>query len=136
MPCLYCQGTPKRKYYKYCSNKCQFNYQYEEYIRKWKANLVDGNRGKKSVLLSQHLRRYLLEKYREKCCLCGWDKRHPVTNRVPLEVNHIDGDSSNNEESNLQLICPNCHSLTDNFRNLNKGRGRACRRKSALLNVA
>ena len=132
MPCLYCQEIPKRKNYKYCSNKCQGNYQYEEYIRRWKANLVDGNRGKKSVLLSHHLRRYLLEKYGEKCCLCGWEQRHPVTNRVPLEVNHIDGNPLNNIESNLQIICPNCHALTANFRNLNKGNGRAYRRKATV----
>ena len=131
MKCLYCRQATKRKFYTYCSNKCQCDYKYQEYIRKWKANLVDGNRGKKTVLLSKHISRYLLEKYGEKCCLCGWDKRHPITGRVPLEVNHIDGNSSNNSEANLQLICPNCHSLTANFRNLNKGNGRAYRRSSA-----
>jgi len=36
---------------------------------------------------------------------------------ISLEVHHIDGNRVNNELNNLQLLCPNCHSLTDNFRN-------------------
>lgn len=35
---------------------------------------------------------------------------------IPLEVHHIDGNHYNNDITNLQLLCPNCHSLTDNFR--------------------
>ena len=35
---------------------------------------------------------------------------------IPLEIHHIDGDRTNNSDSNLLLLCPNCHSLTDNFR--------------------
>lgn len=42
------------------------------------------------------------------------------TGKIPLEVNHIDGNAKNNIEENLELLCPNCHSLTHNFRNLNK----------------
>jgi hypothetical protein len=128
--CLYCSKPTKSSGIKYCSNRCQVDYQYQEYIRKWKVGLVDGNRGMKAPLLSAHLKRYLLEKYGEKCCRCGWSQRHPVTGKVPLEVNHIDGDSANNDEANLELICPNCHSLTTNFRALNTGNGRAYRRKA------
>ncbi len=36
---------------------------------------------------------------------------------IPLELHHINGDRTNNEENNLQLLCPNCHALTDNWRN-------------------
>jgi hypothetical protein len=127
--CLNCSKPTKRNCYTYCSNRCQFDYQYRKYIEKWKAGLVSGNRGIKFPLLSNHLKRYLLEKFGEKCCLCDWNKRHPITNKVPLEANHIDGNPLNNKEENLQLICPNCHSLTSNFRNLNKGNGREYRRK-------
>lgn len=35
---------------------------------------------------------------------------------IKLEVHHIDGDKTNNDEDNLQLLCPNCHSITDNWR--------------------
>ena len=30
-------------------------------------------------------------------------------------MHHIDGDCTNNKMENLQLLCPNCHSLTSNF---------------------
>ena len=132
--CLYCLKQTKSSGIKYCSNKCQTDYQYQDYIRKWKSGLVDGNRGKKAPLLSAHIKRYLVEKYEEKCCRCGWNQRHSVMNKVPLEVNHVDGNSANNHEANLELLCPNCHSLTGNFRNLNKGNGREYRRKSAMGN--
>jgi 5-methylcytosine-specific restriction endonuclease McrA len=39
---------------------------------------------------------------------------------IPLELHHIDGDHSNNELSNLTLLCPNCDALTDNYRGKNK----------------
>ncbi|MGV8961879.1 MAG: HNH endonuclease signature motif containing protein [Candidatus Saccharimonadaceae bacterium] len=38
-------------------------------------------------------------------------------------MDHIDGDSQNNTEINLRLICPNCHSLTESYRGANKGKG-------------
>lgn len=39
--------------------------------------------------------------------------------KIPLEVHHIDGDNTNNELDNLQLLCLNCHAQTDNFRTNN-----------------
>lgn len=133
MQCLNCPNKLKRKNYKYCSNLCQANYQYKKFIEQWKSGLISGGKGQKCPQISNHLKRYLLEKFGEQCCICGWKERHSITQRVPLEINHIDGNSLNNIESNLQLICPNCHSLTQNFRNLNKGNGRTFRRKRAIF---
>lgn len=39
---------------------------------------------------------------------------------INLEVHHIDGVRTNNSLENLQLLCPNCHSYTDNFRRSKK----------------
>ncbi len=79
--------------------------------------------------LSDHVRRYLIEKYGERCGKCGWREHNPFTSQVPLTVHHIDGNWSNNCEENLILLCPNCHALTENYMNLNKGKGRTYRRK-------
>jgi hypothetical protein len=41
---------------------------------------------------------------------------------IPLELHHIDGDHRNNSLSNLKLLCPNCHALTENYRGKNQER--------------
>jgi hypothetical protein len=44
---------------------------------------------------------------KEVCELCGFIPVHICQ----LDVDHIDGNNSNNEESNLQTLCANCHRL-------------------------
>ena len=74
-------------------------------------------------------RRYSYRDKKEKVCsFCGFF----AINKCQLEVDHIDGDASNNNESNLRIICPNCHSLTTNFKNRNRGSGRVGRRNSYI----
>lgn len=63
------------------------------------------------------------EKKCEKCNLEIWNNLP-----IPLELHHIDGNSSNNDLTNLQILCPNCHAQTDNFRGKNK-------RPSAKTNI-
>ena len=46
----------------------------------------------------------------EKCGNTEW-----LGQPIKLEVHHKDGDRSNNDLSNLQLLCPNCHSYTETF---------------------
>lgn len=129
-PCLTCGKLVIQKgAFKFCSLKCQATNNYNEYVSKWKQGLEDGNIGITTKSISGYIRRYLQEKYGEKCSNCGWNQRHPITGKVPLEVDHIDGNAENNQEGNLRLICPNCHSLTPCFRNLNKGNGRSWRIK-------
>lgn len=40
------------------------------------------------------------------CGLCGWDAEPKI-----LQVHHIDNNHSNNELSNLKIVCPTCHYL-------------------------
>lgn len=67
---------------------------------------------------------YLIEKYGNKCMDCGWCEVNKTSNKIPIELEHIDGNSENNILDNLKLLCPNCHSLTSTYRALNKGNGR------------
>lgn len=102
---------------KYCNNVCQAEYEHKEYIKRWKEGKESGMKGTRSI--SKHVRDYLLDKYNHKCQKCGWGEVHPITLESPLHVHHIDGDATNNSEDNLQLLCPNCHSLTENYGRLN-----------------
>lgn len=49
-----------------------------------------------------------------KCEDCGLEEW--LGQPINLEIHHIDGDRSNNSLENLKLLCPNCHSYTENFR--------------------
>jgi predicted restriction endonuclease len=108
----------------FCSNNCQHDFEYKEFIRAWKEGKVDGGIGKSWINVSKHIRRYLFEKYNSKCSRCGWGEVNPYTNTIPLELEHIDGNAENNVEENLTLLCPNCHSLTQTYKGANKGNGR------------
>ena len=106
---------------------CQRAFAYKQWIERWKRGEESGIRG--DYPTSNHIKRYLREKYGNKCSRCGWHKVNPFTKEVPLEVEHIDGDYTNNSEENLDLVCPNCHSLTATYKGANKGHGRKNRNK-------
>jgi len=133
--CIVCNKPISKYAQKYCSNKCQSEYNYLDYIDRWRNGIVSGSRGIDAKNLSQHVIRYINEKYNKKCARCGWNKINPSLGRSLLEIDHIDGRSDNNSESNLVLLCPNCHSLTPNYKNLNAGNGRSWRREKYVKMV-
>ena len=46
-----------------------------------------------------------------KCERCEFVAEHPCQ----IELDHIDGDHSNNKQSNLQFLCGNCHNLKTEY---------------------
>ena len=128
--CLNCGNVLIKASRKYCSTKCQKEYEYKMYIGEWKKGKNNGMRG--NYQISMHIRRYLFEKYNSKCCECGWGKKNQYTNQIPLEIEHKDGNYKNNKESNLILLCPNCHSLTSTYKGANLNNGRKARKKYSL----
>ena len=77
---------------------------------------------------SDTYKKYLILKHGNKCMKCGWHEINPITGLVPIQLEHKDGNSDNHNLNNLELLCPNCHSLTPTFGSLNKGMGREKRR--------
>ena len=118
--CLHCGNENKWSHStknKFCNLECQHSFQHKEHIRVWKET------GK---LSKGPVKRYLAEQV-SGCWGCGiteWNQK-PIV----LELEHKDGNSENNAEENLSLLCPNCHSQTTTYKGKNKGNGRHSRMK-------
>lgn len=71
---------------------------------------------KDSKYKSKSRLKYLLIKWGikdEKCECCGCSEW--MNKPIPLQAHHKNGDNNDNRIENLQLLCPNCHSFTDNY---------------------
>ncbi len=55
------------------------------------------------------------------CEICGWAKSAD-DGRIPVELDHINGDRYDNRLENLRILCPNCHSLQSTHRGMNQKR--------------
>ena len=121
--CLFC-GTENNWTYsssnKYCSNVCQQEHRFKKRIDQWL------NEGKDwSLAVPKWVSKHLADVNGYHCSVCNisnWNEKEIV-----LEVDHIDGNHYNNNINNLRLICPNCHSQTETYKNKNKGNGRHIR---------
>lgn len=78
-----------------------------------------------STYQSHMLRRRLIRAGLRKaeCAECGWC-RVSQDGRLPLELDHINGDRHDNRIENLRILCPNCHSLQLTHRGKNRSKNR------------
>lgn len=119
--CLNCGKKLVRGQYKYCSLTCQKEYQRKKDVEKIFNGEKSGlkNATTSSPKIRDSLRNYLLQKNNYSCEQCGCNWINPYSNQTILEIHHIDGDRTNNLEDNLQVLCPNCHAMTPNYKGLN-----------------
>ena len=77
---------------------------------------MQANKGKRNgktvwdrycVTCKRRRRANLVEIKKLVCELCGFKAKHAAQ----MDIDHIDGDSTNNNSENLQEICANCHRL-------------------------
>jgi len=107
---------------KYCSPECSAEGRKKETVNEWLS-------GKRDLVNITHaIKNYLRKQAGNMCSECGWNKKNPTTGKCPLEIHHLDGNSENNTPENLQVLCPNCHSLTESWKALNSGNASSSRR--------
>jgi hypothetical protein len=119
--CFFCNKPLERHQYKFCSSICNGKYQTQSTYDK----IENGD----TTFYPFTYKKYLIYKYGEKCMKCGWHEINPVTGLIPIQLEHKDGNSENHNLNNLELLCPNHHSLTPTYGALNKGNGRTKRRE-------
>jgi 5-methylcytosine-specific restriction endonuclease McrA len=87
--------------------------------RSVERKLVQGRRTSTHELKTQLLALGIKEHRCEGCGRARWN-----SHLIPLELDHIDGDRTDNRLENLRLLCPNCHAQTPTYRGRNIGRSR------------
>jgi len=126
--CVYCNNDIKRGK-KFCNTSCQRRYRWNE-----KVKIIEETQEVKISKIEsvnrRYAKKYLIEKRGHKCSICNntdW-----LGEPIPLVIDHIDGNSENNELSNFRLVCGNCNMKLPTFAGKNRGNGRKHRRKRYL----
>lgn len=102
--CIVCDEEfmwhPSQKSGKYCNQSCQI-------IDTLRQKIESGVYSKNNALT------YFKRTMEYKCSCCGVTEYNNM--HIRLQIDHIDGDNTNNTQSNLRYLCPNCHTQTDTW---------------------
>lgn len=116
--CTHCGKERKRNAGKFCSIRCKEDAIWERRLRSiYSTGTLIGGR---SVA-----RRFLTHRDGWACSICKGTEW--LGNNIPLEVDHIDGNSQNNAIGNIRFVCGNCAMLLPTYKGKNKGNGRHSR---------
>ena len=124
--CRNCSKPISGKTKKYCSLKCQ--------------GIITKLRTESLILSGQFMgaretiKTYLIKirgHHCEKCKLTIWNEA-----KIPIEINHIDGNSDNNKLENVELLCSNCHAQTPTYKGKNRGKGHYKRRERYRIGLS
>lgn len=90
--------------------------------------LVENSQYKDATKLKKRLINEGLKEYKcERCKNTEWEGEP-----IPLQIHHINGVHNDNRIENIQLLCPNCHSLTDTYAGKNANRGNSTKYSKQL----
>lgn len=130
---------------KFCSNQCQGDHNWEIKKDQIRTNGIESLNHKgvhKTQTYDRILKALIIDdnphgETGRACWHCGWEEENLFTKKggkgrnsrfqsnIPTQLNHIDGDPLNNKLDNLEIVCPNCHSLGEYYGSRGKGgRGR------------
>lgn len=85
------------------------------YVYSLEELLVEGSSFQSFKLKNRLLAAGLFEPVCSICKLKKW-----LEKPIPLELDHMNGNNTDNRIENLRLLCPNCHSTTSTYRGKNK----------------
>lgn len=122
--CLNCNNTVIRRPNEikkglrlFCCCKCSAEHRTKQKNKERDMLFVTGK-----LKQRPRLRKLIIERDGYKCSNCHnieW-----LNKPIPLWLDHIDGNASNNLPANLRMVCLNCDALSKTFGNKNKGKGR------------
>lgn len=93
---------------------------FTKFVKEYKLEeiLIENSPYKSPSKLKEKLIKFGLKKREcETCKNTKW-----LGQDIKLEIHHINGINTDNRIENLQILCPNCHAYTDNFRGKNINR--------------